>query len=376
MAYTVFLLIGVVFSGVFVEPMLVFGSDRFKGSTQSYLSRLVWLHWKWGWMGSAILVGTVSVFYRQSPSFSNLIVLALVAGLILFQWLLRRACYINFQPRLAAEGGLVYLGSMILGLWLMQAGGFLTAINGILAMALCSFLAGRWIQSRIMKDSPPSGELVTDREILKSHWDYGRWAVLVNVLSWIPSNIYLLILPLWAGEVASAELKASFNLVLPVQQLLAAVGPLLLPALVRARTSPAFFSNVLKLSVILALLPLLWTTLLFFYGDLLADLFYDGKYGGYRNLLLFLGLQSTMGAVVLVVAGALRAMELPKLVSYGYFAAALFCLVAGLPFTAKFGVTGAAAGMFFSMLFNVIVLIVIFLKYGRGNRPLPASSSS
>lgn len=360
--YTVFLLIGVVFNGLLVEPMLVFGAGRYKKSTRAYLSNLIHLHWKWGWMGCAILVGFVSIFYFRGTSFGSLLALAITGGFILYQWLLRRACYVDFRPRLAAEGGVIYLGSMILGVWTLNITGFLTAINGIIVMAASSFLAGQWIQHRMVRGLPQDESMVEPQEIIKSHWDYGRWAVLVNILSWAPSNIYLLILPIWKGEAASAELKAAFNLILPVQQLLAAAGPLLLPALVRVRHSEGFFRKVLCYSGVIAIPPLLWTVFLWFFGDMASDIFYAGKYSGDEATLLFLGLQTTLGAVVMVIAGALRAMERPRLVAFGYFGSTVLCFSVGLPLTAKFGIVGATAGMLISMVVNSFILFAIFVQ--------------
>jgi O-antigen/teichoic acid export membrane protein len=366
--YTVFLLIGVIFNGILVEPMLVFGSGRYKKSVKSYLKQLITLHWKWGWMGSAILVGGVSVLYRNSPSFGTLVALALVGGLILYQWILRRACYVNFKPRLAAEGGVLYLGSVSLGIVLMQLTGSLTAVNGVIIMAAGSLLAGYWIQHRFFRELPVDEDLITGKEILNSHWDYGRWAVLVNILSWIPGNIYLVVLPVWQGESASAELKAAFNLILPVQQLLAAIGPLLLPILVGARDEEGFFKKVLIYSGLISLPPIAWTLFLSVFGENLSEVFYHGKYSDHGSILLILGLQTVLGSIIMVIAGALRAMELPKLVVYGYLGAAALCLITGLPLAARFGVTGAALGMLISSVVNILILSCIFLKRKKSSK--------
>lgn len=361
-AFTVFLLVGVVFNGLMVEPMLVFGSGKYRKGWTSYLNVLTRLHWKWGWAGSAALIGVITIFYQHSDSFGSLLALAFTGGLVLYQWLMRRACYVEFQPRIAASGGLIYFGTMMTSLAVLNSLGQLSAVSGVLVMGGASLVAGLWIQRKLNLSVVEKNDLepVEQGAVIRTHAHYGKWAVLTNLLSWMPGNLYLLILPLWKGEEGTAELKAAFNLVLPIQQFMAAVGPLLLPAMVRAREGENFTRSVWVFSGLLSLPVFIYTLAMWFCGDWVSHLVYGGKYPGLVLVVAVLGLQTALGAVVMVIAGALRALELPKLVALGYLGSTVLCLGVGLPLTYCFGVVGAAWGMLASISVNAVILVFVF----------------
>ncbi len=356
-AFTIFLLVGVIFNGLVVEPMMVYGSGRFQERERSYLKELTRIHWKWCWSALALSIGVASLFHFESETGASLRALAIWSGPLFYLLLMRRACYVGFRPRLAGEGGLIYLVLVLASMTVLQRFGYLSVGGALFVMGACSLIAGAWIHWRMNLEKPQDGEAVFPRrEITTSHWDYGRWAVATNILSWIPGNLYMLLLPLWGGTAATGEMRASFNLVMPVLQVLTAAGPVLLPVLVKSRDSGRFAGQIRTLGVVLVIPPLLWTGLLFVAGPALASFVYDGAFEVSRMTLIFLGFSTVFTALTLVLAAALRAMEAPKLVFRGYLGATLICLAAGVPMTLSHGVAGAAAGMLLSMVVNAVIL--------------------
>lgn len=363
LAYTVFLFVGVVHTSVFTEPMLIFGSGRYKDSQKPYLRALVAAHWKLGWPGTALLISLVSLAYWNNPARPAILVLALVSGAMLYQWLMRRACYLRQQSELAAAGGFIYLVLVTCGIVAIYRTGQLGAIPALMVMAVSSMVSAAFIQWRLFRH----GELTEssrpeEADLVRTHWDYGRWSIATGVIGWIAGNIAMVSLPWWHGNEATGTLRAASNLILPIQQLLAAAGPLLTPFLVGRRDSAGYRKVALACAALFMLPPLAWTILLGFFGPLAGDLLYDGKYSFDRSLLLALGIQATVGSFGLVMATSLRAMELPSIAFRGYAVSAAASLLVGLPLIAFMGLDGAAGSMVLAGLLSAVVLTHAFLR--------------
>lgn len=360
-SYTVFLFVGVIHTSLITEPMLVFGSGRYQHQSAGYVACLLKIHWSFAWVGCACITAFAGLAYWSTASRGPIFLLAALSGLLLYPWLLRRASYLPTRPKFAAEGGAFYL-LMLLGIvFALRHFGMLSALTGLMAMGAASLMAGALIQWRLTHSGELDTEIPPTRgEILCEHWNYGRWALFTSILGWIPGNLSMLILPIWGGTEASGQLKAASNLILPVQQLLAAAGPLILPMLVRTRTDPNFRIRVHWMAAGFALPTLLWTLLLVMIGTPLSQWLYQGGFPISRPLLIFLGLQTTLSAALLIFTAALRALELPKLTSYGYAISCLLSLLIGVPLTAIYGVEGAAAGCLIAVAANGLVMASIF----------------
>ncbi|BDS06763.1 hypothetical protein NT6N_18030 [Oceaniferula spumae] len=365
-AFTVFLFVAIIHTSLLTEPMMVFCSGRFKDGTLGYLRNLLKIHWTAAWLGSAAIALLSSFFYWGTPSREPILLLAFLTGPLLYPWLLRRACYPAGLPRIAAESGAIYLILLLGSTSILRISGSLTVLTALMAMGACAALSGAWIQFKLSKpEKLTSATTTSSREIRSEHWTYGKWALLTGIVGWIPGNLAMLILPVWGGVEASGEYRAAFNLVLPVQQVLAAAGPLLLPFLVRSRELPVFQSKVTKLALAFMIAPALWTALLAIAGSLLAGLLYDDAIPLPTHVLLLLGIQTILGAGVLVLATGLRAMEKPKEAFKGYLCSSLLSLLAGIPLMAVYGLTGAAAGGVISTAGSAVIMVLVFRKTMR-----------
>ena len=93
-AYILFLLIGAVFGGLIVEPMLVYGAGRFRDRVPAYLRVLLGGHVLFTLAAGAVLglaAGGIALSGRAAMA-GELGTLAVAQGAILFLWLMRRAC--------------------------------------------------------------------------------------------------------------------------------------------------------------------------------------------------------------------------------------------------------------------------------------------
>ena len=365
LAFSVSLLIGTFHSALLIEPMLVFGPGRYKARLSQYLGVMVYGHWRLAVPVAGALLLCVSLvlavtgFGALSAVFLGL---ALAGPLIDFLWLMRRACYARLQPRLAASGGALYMALMLAGTYVLYRGEWLSTASALGVMGLCSLVVALWFVRRLgVSWTSVSGGGELRREALHSHWSYGRWTVLTCALTWVPTNVYYLLLPAWGGFEANASLKALMNLIMPVLQANSALAVILLPILVQARGGAGFGRLVRVSMLFFGLSSLGYWLLLGLFQRPLVEWLYGGRYVEHAQLLWFIGLMPLASAMGIVLAGALKAMERPDRVFWAYVLSTVSALTVGVGFVALWGVEGAVVGLLFSYAVTAVAMFVSYL---------------
>jgi O-antigen/teichoic acid export membrane protein len=383
-AFSLFLLLGTAHSALLTEPMTVLGPGKFGGRLPHYLRVLVRDNFRFGLLSSLPLLALGLGFgLFGSPDFALLFVtLALVSPLVLFSWLVRRACYVRLVPSLAALSGVVYTVLMLGGLWGLYRGHRLSTSSALAVMGASSLIAG-CATLRPLGVSRTAAPRELRDEALHAHWNYGRWAMATHAIGWLPRNIYYLLLPAWGGLAESAALKALMNLMLPATHANSAMAILLIPMLVRARDAEASGQTVDNRDTFrrltygaLALFVLgvaaYWLILTVFHRPLIHWL-YGGRYEESGRLLWVLGLSLLAGAAVDVFGAALRALERPDRVFWSNLASTALALSVGLTLLATLGVMGAAIGLFLS---SAIRAAAMWRDYSYLQRRAPSPPGS
>lgn len=357
-AFTVFLFLGVAYSAVMVEPMLVFGPGRFDGAFHGYLKVLSRLHWmRLSLLTCGAGVG-FSLFYIGTEVFPSLLALALCSGVIFYQWLLRRACYVRMEPQTAAIGGMIYLIVMLGGAFGLRHFELLGAVSGILLMAIASAAAAYWIVLRLHRAGSDSREAPAFNEAQREHWIYGRWALVTGLLGWVPGNIYMLLLPHWHGEESAGEFRAAFNIGLPMFQILATAAVIMLPMFVRMKGRPDYLNRVLILGALLVVPSIFYVLLCWAFGPLLFKLLYDGAFSGVADVLWLIILPMVPASAVAVLSAAMRALEAPRQVFVAYIGSTAVCLGIGIPLAYQYSVVGVAIGIALSSAVCGLILAI------------------
>ncbi len=371
MAFAVFLLMGSLHSATLVEPMLVFGSDRYKDRLAEYLGVLVYGHFGFVSLGSLALLVTGLGFWSQGSNSlaTALVALALAGPFILLLWLMRRACYALLEPRLAAVGGALYMVLMCAGAFVLYRFEWLSTPSALGVMGASSFAVSLWLAFRLRVERPPLGGGKLVGEALRSHWEYGRWSLANKGLAWVPSNLFYLLLPVWGGLAAGASFKAMMNLLMPMLQANAALTVLLLPILVRAREQSDFGSYV-RFALIVFLLPMVgyWLLLGAFHRPL-VDLLYAGRYVEYSGLLWLFGLIPVAACAKEVLSQSLRALERPGQLFLAYSFAAVVVLTLGVAFMYAWGIFGAGMGLLLSQIVVAVTVAVLLMSHLRRRSP-------
>ena len=193
--------------------------------------------------------------------------------------------------------------------------------------------------------------------VLADHWRYGRWACGTSMLMWVPLNFFFVVLSVAVSFEASATLKALSNLVLPLLQVNAALGSLLLPVMVSRTRDREKFGRLLRISLALfASGAFLYSLIVGALGRSLVPLLYGGRYSSNTDLLWLLLLIPILDGAMMVLSSALRSLQRPNRVFWAQLAVAAFVLSVGVPATHSAGVWGAATVIVIADFLGVIIL--------------------
>lgn len=348
-AFAVFLLLGTLHTALWTEPMMVYGSGRFREAFVAYQQVLLGYHWRFGVLSAVafLLLGLGFWVYGEREVGLSFFGLALAAPTVLYLWLVRRGAYVLLEPRLAAFGGGLYL-VLYLGLAvLLLRFGLLNEASALWAMGLAALLAAEAIRLRLGRGRASE---VNTAEVRALHWGYGRWALLAGLLSWVPGNIYFLLLPTTSGLETAGAFRALYNLVMPALHFNSALAGLYIP--VFKRQSPVKLAFYLRLAYRLQIgSGLLYVLALLLSGPWLINALYHGKYG--LDGLFFLSLVILAEGITNVTNALLRVLELPRLVTATYFIMSVGSLLV-LPLTLALGPEGAALGVFMAKLVGAV----------------------
>jgi O-antigen/teichoic acid export membrane protein len=355
-AHALFLLIaGAFYSAICVQPVLVFGARDYAARFGQYFACLLWAHAALtAIMSVAMLAIAAFSWYRGSAILAQtFLALGLAGPFITLLWLARRAHYARLQPQRALLAGALYTLLLTGGIYILYRLNWLSAPVSLVIMGAASLAASVPLIVLIRPQRWRTGSDLTPRTVLVQHWRYGKWLGLTSCLRWSTNYAYYLILPLYLGLQASAELRAHMNLLLPIVHANAALFGILIPQFAGLLAQPTrgefwrFLRIVLALYAAAALL--FWGLLVVFAEEIMA-LLYGGRYAADVRLLALLGLLPLASGITGVLESALFAAGRPKAATIGYVVSAVVTLTLGWALLAENGVAGAGAGLLIASL--------------------------
>ena len=378
-AYAILLLGGTFHTAFLTEPMLVFGPGRYKSRFREYLRALV--RWHWILTGAFALAfmatGIGFLWFGSSQGMAwTFVAMGIATAPILLQWLFRRSCYVNLQPRFAVEAGAVYFATIVAGLFALNSRGVLAAGTAFILLAVGSLNASGWIFWRLTRLSHETDQPSLDvRQAALAHLDYGRWAAGTALLSWVPGNVYYILLPIVTSMEDVAGLRALMNLIMPVLHVIAALGLLLLPALVKKIQDGARLGPVVRnVSMLFILAAAGYGLFLMVAGEWLLEILYDNKYDSFSRLLLPLSILPIASAMIAVFGSVIRAFERPDLVFRAYLGTLAVTVTLGLALIYTLGVGGAAIGLLLSSSTTALLMGALMKTSSTGESRLRAHS--
>lgn len=373
LAFEVFLFVSVVYGAIILEPMSVLGPSIYKNEFPSYLGILLRIHCVLSILMIVAVYAAARVLsaLRPASSLSDALVGVGVASpcLLLF-WLARRGFYVHLLPHKAALGACAYSAVMLAGIMVVYKLRSPSSLSAFLMMAAGAVITGllmlRWFKSHM--PSFPVRRLHI-KDVLRQHWNFGRWALASSIVIWFSAAIYYPLLGSFFTLAETGEFKALMNLSSPIGQVFVALSLLSSPYASGAHHEhgAAVAGRLVgKLSALyIGGASLYWVILLLLRGPVVHHL-YGGKYTQITALLPWLALGSVLRIAATAQAIVLRAMRSPSLVFVAYFAACVVAIVVGVLCTRWFGLRGA---LFAWVLSSAAALVGAMVMIRRRSSP-------
>lgn len=363
LAFSIFLLLTVLYQALVLEPMSVYGGAMAIERHGSYLKALFRIH-----AGLSIMVvvllgvsATITARLHMGTLKSAFVGLILAAPLVLLLGLARRTYYIRLSPGPAVLGAGIYSVVVIAGLALLRTR--LTAFLGFALMGVGALVSSLFLLFRLgsyVNWKSPGAAL---RETWRDHWHYGRWAMLSAVFGWAPAYACYPLITWLRGTAGAAQLKALMNISAPVIQTFMALSVLILPY---AASSQEQGKDILAICRNIALVFLAagiayWTVMMSLKG-VAFRVMYGGKYQESMQLLPLFVIESLVWCISCAPTIVLRAMRSPKWVCAANFVATVAFVAVGVPATRALGVSGVMLGI---IVADVCILVICLWSLRR-----------
>jgi O-antigen/teichoic acid export membrane protein len=382
-AFGIYVLLGLVYGALVLEPMTVFGGASYRHCLRAYCGSLLWVHLA---IASVVcLVVGCSAAVTHTLGWGGglpgaLLGIALASPFLLLLLFARRAFYLEMSPAQAATGSALYCGFMLSGLLILYRYTSLTPVKVFLLLGSAALLADILLVARLRSELPAGEPAPALKETWQRHWRYGRWALASCIATWTPTYIFYPLLSTFSGMRQSGELRALMNFFSPLDQTLCALSLVFLPYAARVHMEQGrkglgiLTRNLVILSV--AGSAIYWGLIIKFHQPVFR-LLYSGKYAHVAYLLPVLALGSLFWSASYGPAIALRAMESPASVFAAYFATTLISLAAGIPATRFYGLPGAVwASNAAEVASFLVIMFILRRKLAPAQKPLVMFRSS
>jgi O-antigen/teichoic acid export membrane protein len=377
LAFSIFLLLSYVYQSVLSEPQAVFAGSAYRHSLRGYLKALLSIQLVVTIFGVVLLGGSAAIAFAMGKAGGlpgALAGVAIASPCILFFWLLRRSYYMNLAPARAAVGAFIYFVLVTGGLFFVYKRSLMSPFSAYLLMAIGALFTGLFLLSQVNKVLPPDTEKApTAAQAWHKHWEYGRWALGVSVVTWIPYYMYYPLVSAFSGMAQAGQLKALMNLALPMEQSYTALSILFLPYAARICREKGIQSSgplVRRITMLFVGGAVAYWAVLIPFKGIAFHLLYGGKYMEVAPLIPYVALGTTLWSAAFGPAIMLRAIESPDSIFYARIVASVLSLVVGVPATKVFGLWGVVWSIIVANLAAFLISMYI-LQRKANSAPVP-----
>jgi O-antigen/teichoic acid export membrane protein len=360
LSYSVFTFLMAIHNAAILETFTVYGSGRYQKAFQPYL-RLLWRsNILVALFLTAVLTLVWGVFAAPAMASRTILGLALSCGVLLTATFVRRSFYVRRRPDLAARFSLVFFCSCALLLWLTLRFGVLNGFYGFVIAALSWGLAGLALLKELPVTSKSQDFIKIEPTYWSEHWKYSRWVLVTAFVFQLTTQGYFWLVAglLSVGDVGN--LRALYNMVLPLDQLFAAMSLMVLPVMCSryANQKMAGLVPIWKRYCIAWLAVAAgFVFLIYVSGKSAMHVLYAGRFDNISSLVLIIAFLPVVMGIGHTVNGALKAAEKPNLVLYAYAFSGGATFLMGVPLVSHLGLRGAVYGMLVSGITYTIALL-------------------
>jgi O-antigen/teichoic acid export membrane protein len=368
LAFSVFLLLSYVYQSLLSEPQGVFAGSAYSQCLRGYLKTLLGIQVLVTVFGLVLLGGSAALaYFMGKPDLPGALAgVAIASPCILFFWLLRRAYYMNLAPGRAAMGAFIYFVLVTGGLFVAYRKHLMSPFTAYLLMAIGALGTGLFLLTQVNKALPPDTvKPPTARQAWRKHWEYGRWALAVSVVTWIPYYMYYPLVSAFHGMAAAGQLRALMNLSLPMEQSYTALSILFLPYAAKVCRKKGISSSgplVRNITLLFVFGAIAYWALLIPFKGVVFHLLYGGKYLEVAPLLPYVAIGMTLWSAAFGPAILLRAIESPDSIFYARVVASVLSLVVGVPLTKWFGLWGVVVSLMVANLAAFLISMYILRR--------------
>ena len=199
---------------------------------------------------------------------------------------------------------------------------------------------------------------------LKNQKKYSFHCFTSGLLSWIPNNIYFIILPIFYSKELNALFKALQNISLPITHLNIAIVSLLVPVFMKAANPEKLIK---KISLAFIFFPLVYLALILTSLTEIEHYVYNDKYD--INPLFVIAI--LVGIIPEIIANIykafFRSIEKPEVVTKINLINA-FLAISCVYFVYRFALTGVIISYFAINVFNLLSSLYFFMLESRGHK--------
>jgi len=346
--FSIFLLIAGLQNAFLLEPMSIIGPAQHKGHLKKYNAVLLRLQLCLSLLIVFILL-LISMFIKifNNKDLSELfIVIAAASPFILLFWLVRRMPYLENEPRIASLGTFTYFNLVILlTISIRYYNITLSPKIAYFVLAFSSLTATLTILLTINYNLKTDNQIVNTHIVSTENWRYGKWVAITSIVYWLSGDIYLFLSAGFLGLEEAAALKALSNLVMPLNQIITALGLVILP-IIAGRfgqvSSEKMNRDIVSIGFIFTVISIVYIILLFIFDDTLISIIYNNKYISYRWLLIFIGISAFLNILGSGYQIGLKSRQKPNAIFNSYTLSAFFSIIVGTSLIKMVGIKGAA----------------------------------
>jgi len=379
LSYSAFIFLLSLHNAAILETFTVYGAGRYQKRFQQYL-RLIWRKNILLAVLSTVFICLVwSVLAYAVPTMASrtFLGMALSLGVLFTATFLRRTFYVRRRPDLAARFSFVFFCGCVVLLSLALRFGLLDGFYGYVIAAVSWVIAALSLLKEFPRGSGNQNFVEVEPGYWAEHWKYSRWVLVTTVVFQLTTQGYFWLVASFLSVSDVGNLRALYNIVLPLDQLFVALSMVVLPIMC-SRYATQKMAGLLPLwkSYFLGWLAITagFVVLVHILGKPAMHVLYAGKFDNISSLVPLVAFLPLVLGTGHTVNGALKAAEKPNLIFYAYSFSGVATFLFGIPLVTHYGLRGAVYGMLVSGITYTTALLcgLGFLVYG--SRPTVRSS--
>ena len=366
LTYSVFTFLAGLHNAAILEAYTIHGSGRYHAHFSAY-SRLLWrknIGFAFGLTAVLLLSWRALAWTVPALRSRTILGMALVCGVLLTASFARRTFYIRRRPDLAARFSSIFLAVCLALLWVSIRTGTLSGFAAFLIVGTSWSVAALFVAKELRGGTASRNFSETEPGHWAEHWKYSRWVLVTALVFQFTTQGYYWLAAGFLSVKDVGDLRALYNVVTPIDQLFVAMVLLILP-MMSFRYSSRRMAGLVPLwrSYCIACLAITCGFAFFvnLFGKRIMHVLYAGRFDDIAPLVGILALLPVVMGIGNTINAALKAMEKPQAVFYGYVASGAATFLIGLPLIVYFGLRGAVYGMLVSAGVYTITLGIGFI---------------